>query len=654
MALDLGWLSRGIKQAGSADAILLDSASACEVAHLSDVVAAEPLTRSPGVPPPRAKRRRLATPTLEGTAPPLPASRPSLAPGCRLEAPRRRPGPGRAASDDSDDVPISHLAADDDAPISALADDDAPICRLATCGAAPRSSCSDDDDDDVPLSHLGAAATRPPPPIGCPDACGTDVVARSANVAPRGAASSPFRSHWVLAAAAARGRARARAGLGDGGSAGSAERREALLAVVRDALGALRARAWSGGIDGAGAAGGGKAAAAAAAAAGPAEAPRPAAASAAASTDADSSLRSLAVALPSAVAARTAAAPEQQAPADAADAVSRGQKTCRHRLHGFTQVSTCDPGRVDAARRLFHRYGWPRPTDKASRLYISEMLGRRRRRHRGKGRMTVKRTTYLAWAALDKPGSPMVAAAILSVYLYRDARRRCGCLEFIVSKSRGAGGQLVGLARDILLDLGVPRLFSGADLSRPLALKAHVSWGFRAVEQDEWLRAGLLMYGQGAVLYTVLDLLPLRVAAAAPQADEDTAAPENVQAPPEPPLDRVVIDIDDDEVAPDGNGGSCDGNGMTVIDLEVARPTVHIGDSVCVGSACSSGVCCGMAAMEELEISGRHAFGSSVEVVEDDGFADQTGSVGFVDGGALEEGLVDARQACGGGSSGLS
>lgn len=185
------------------------------------------------------------------------------------------------------------------------------------------------------------------------------------------------------------------------------------------------------------------------------------------------------------------------------------EPTC-FEVFGYIQVRHCERSVLERARRLLHGFGWPGLNDAPSREYITELLGLRRRIPNKNGqvvRHSAKTSTYLGWAVCQGK-TAMVATAILSVYRYRDERRRCGCLEFITSRSRGAGAALVALARRFLSDHQIPRLFSGADLSRPLALKAHKSWCFEAVPKEEWGKAGLALYGRGDVHYMVLNLAP--------------------------------------------------------------------------------------------------------------------------------------------------
>merc|ERR1712060_232380 len=112
----------------------------------------------------------------------------------------------------------------------------------------------------------------------------------------------------------------------------------------------------------------------------------------------------------------------------------------------------------------FYRHGWPRPTDKHTRTVIAEMLGVSVN-DKTPARKPVKKSTYCAWATRAAgAGEEIVAAAILSVYRYRDGRRRCGCLEFIVSRVRGLGFDLVQLARAYLVLENIGVMFSGADL----------------------------------------------------------------------------------------------------------------------------------------------------------------------------------------------
>lgn len=182
-------------------------------------------------------------------------------------------------------------------------------------------------------------------------------------------------------------------------------------------------------------------------------------------------------------------------------------------LHGFEQVLRCDDTLLRRARELFLRRGWPGPNDRKARMSITELLGlsgrlkmtRRRKKWRRPGG---KRATYLGWAmapGAGPDGEQLAAAAILSVYRYR-GRRRCACLEFVVSQVRGAGSMLLRFARRFLQVQQITRLYSGVDLSRPLALSAHLQWGFRTVEKENWAQAGLAFYSGGDVLYMMLDL----------------------------------------------------------------------------------------------------------------------------------------------------
>eukprot|EP00435_Cladocopium_sp_Y103_P011415 s1202_g3.t1 len=148
---------------------------------------------------------------------------------------------------------------------------------------------------------------------------------------------------------------------------------------------------------------------------------------------------------------------------------------------------------------LFATAGWPRRGDGSTREAIAELLGL--------SKASPRATTYLAWATRRDAmqAKHLLAAAILSVYKYR-GKRRCGCLEFIVSRSRGFGSRLLHLAQRFLKAQNISRLFSGVDLSQPYAMAAHNSWGFRRVTQQDWEEAGLATYSQGDVCYMVLDL----------------------------------------------------------------------------------------------------------------------------------------------------
>ena len=164
---------------------------------------------------------------------------------------------------------------------------------------------------------------------------------------------------------------------------------------------------------------------------------------------------------------------------------------------GFVHARACDGKQREKIASLFNRVGWPRASDLATREAIGELLGL------GGYKSTIKAGTYLAWVLSGK--MQLVAAAILSVYRYR-GKRRCGCLEFIVSKSRGAGSRLLFLAKRFLRSQNIFRLYSGVDLSRPYAMAAHGSWGFKVITQQEWAEAGLYSYSQGDVCYMLLDL----------------------------------------------------------------------------------------------------------------------------------------------------
>eukprot|EP00927_Polykrikos_kofoidii_P079281 TRINITY_DN76069_c0_g1_i1.p1 TRINITY_DN76069_c0_g1~~TRINITY_DN76069_c0_g1_i1.p1 ORF type:complete len:569 (+),score=57.26 TRINITY_DN76069_c0_g1_i1:121-1827(+) len=179
-------------------------------------------------------------------------------------------------------------------------------------------------------------------------------------------------------------------------------------------------------------------------------------------------------------------------------------------LHDFVHVTECGQDLRAEVGKLFAGRGWPGPTDGVTRNCIGVMLGLGKNLASPTPTAT-KTTTYLAWASRSGPrpstrnsnNTAIVGAAILSVYKYRD-RRRCGCLEFIVSAERGIGGVLVGLALRYLARHDVWCLFSGVDLSRAKALAAHTGWGFRAVERQTWANAGLNFYETGDVLYMSL------------------------------------------------------------------------------------------------------------------------------------------------------
>eukprot|EP00930_Biecheleria_cincta_P090174 TRINITY_DN79515_c0_g1_i1.p1 TRINITY_DN79515_c0_g1~~TRINITY_DN79515_c0_g1_i1.p1 ORF type:complete len:362 (-),score=42.76 TRINITY_DN79515_c0_g1_i1:48-1133(-) len=177
-------------------------------------------------------------------------------------------------------------------------------------------------------------------------------------------------------------------------------------------------------------------------------------------------------------------------------------------LHSYMQARSCEFLQRDRVRQLFFQHGWPRVSDGATREYISELLGLGYTQHGTKHRM--KAVTYLGWASHGDPSSLPVAAAILSAYKYR-GKRRCGCLEFIVSKHKGAGYRLLRSAICFLRSQHITHLFSGADLSRPQSLAAHLRWGFTPIEKDAWANAGLASYEQGDVNYMVLDLCRLDV-----------------------------------------------------------------------------------------------------------------------------------------------
>lgn len=168
-------------------------------------------------------------------------------------------------------------------------------------------------------------------------------------------------------------------------------------------------------------------------------------------------------------------------------------------LRGFVQARACHLKQREKLSSLFATAGWPRPGDRASREAIAELLGL--------SKASLKATTYLAWATRRDAtqAEHLLAAAILSVYKFR-GKRRCGCLEFIVSRSRGFGSRLLHLAQRFLKAQNISRLFSGVDLSQPYAMAAHNSWGFRKVAQQDWEESGLATYSQGDVCYMVLDL----------------------------------------------------------------------------------------------------------------------------------------------------
>ncbi|CAK9080947.1 Hypothetical protein SCF082_LOCUS38947 [Durusdinium trenchii] len=171
-------------------------------------------------------------------------------------------------------------------------------------------------------------------------------------------------------------------------------------------------------------------------------------------------------------------------------------------LRGFIPVRACHLKQRERIASLFGDAGWPQPADYATREAIAELLGL-------PSKAPPKAVTHLAWAArrdgILQREDRLLAAAIVSVYRYRD-RRRCGCLEFIVSRARGLGTRLLRLAQRFLKEQNISRLYSGVDLSRPYAMAAHHRWGFRKVTQQAWAEAGLATYNQGDVCYMVLDM----------------------------------------------------------------------------------------------------------------------------------------------------
>lgn len=171
-------------------------------------------------------------------------------------------------------------------------------------------------------------------------------------------------------------------------------------------------------------------------------------------------------------------------------------------LHGFRQLRAVPPFLRHQISRLFHKHGWSGAGDGPSRKAISCLLGL----GRGSSR-TLRPSTYLAWASApsDHSSSGICAAAILSIYRL-SGFRRCACLEFIVSRRRGAGRRLLEAGKRFLKSIKVYRLFSGADLSRPLAERAHIRWGFAPCPLSEWARAGLHFYQEENVLYMSLSL----------------------------------------------------------------------------------------------------------------------------------------------------
>lgn len=173
-------------------------------------------------------------------------------------------------------------------------------------------------------------------------------------------------------------------------------------------------------------------------------------------------------------------------------------------MHGFSCIRSFTAEVCEKAQRLFFQHGWPLPEDGPTRQYISQLLGLTLD---GKGdRRSLKRSTHLGLANIAGCcEDDVAAAAILSIYQYQDCRR-CGCLEFIVSQVAGAGWALLTMAKGFLAARDINLLFSGADLSRPKALKAHKRWGFQQVSKKTWSQAGLAFYGRGDVCYMLLRL----------------------------------------------------------------------------------------------------------------------------------------------------
>lgn len=203
-------------------------------------------------------------------------------------------------------------------------------------------------------------------------------------------------------------------------------------------------------------------------------------------------------------------------------------------VHGYQQVRRCNPSLVEQAKTLLFRHGWPLSEDAATRQHIVKLFGQSGKHTFGRANVSA----HLGWVTQPRGAlrESLVAVAILSVYRYRDSRR-CGCLEFIVSRMRGAGTELVERAKEQLEEENIPRLYSGADLSRKVALRAHLRWGFRGIEEDEWSRAGLQLYGEGDVCYMSLDLS----ARTSPSLPPSTA--DDVETTPTSTRSRVVRGI---------------------------------------------------------------------------------------------------------------
>jgi len=184
------------------------------------------------------------------------------------------------------------------------------------------------------------------------------------------------------------------------------------------------------------------------------------------------------------------------------------------------QVRFCPRLLRESARLLLCRRGWPGKEDGVSRHCIAEFLGLDALRGdpAEPEKKPLKKSTFLMWCGVpgvSDAGSDSVsfsragvfAAAILNIYRFKGTDpRRCGSLEFVASGRRGAGAALIVLARQFLRALGIPSLFSAADLSRPGALEAHSRWGFQVVSNEVWSKAGLRFYIQGNVRYMKLDV----------------------------------------------------------------------------------------------------------------------------------------------------
>jgi hypothetical protein len=181
----------------------------------------------------------------------------------------------------------------------------------------------------------------------------------------------------------------------------------------------------------------------------------------------------------------------------------------RFSYNQFMKVQDCDLAIREELRALFFKKGWSAPEDAACRESIEYYLGLD-----NKAKKKPPSTIHVNWAVRAGTSGPKVAAALLSLYLYRGARDRrcCGCLEYIVSSSRGAGTRLIQNAKDFLRSKGVRYLFSAADLSRTggprsiSALQAHARWGFKDIDEKTWAEAGLAFYMQGDVRYMRADL----------------------------------------------------------------------------------------------------------------------------------------------------